>query len=103
MEQKSEPVACSLTKKQARSQLQEWRDLQSISLGIERLDDGVRMRLPASVEADLADLARREAACCTFLSISTTRASDAEIIVEITSAVPDALPVIHGLSGLTTE
>jgi hypothetical protein len=57
------------------------------------------MRFPVEFESVIADLAHREATCCAFLDINSTSAHG-EIVVEVTSANPDALPVISLLAGV---
>ena len=94
-----QPIACTLTTKEASIQLLEWVDLQHRATAVAPIERGVRMTLPASLVTDVEDLARREAGCCAFLTIDTSLAGDV-LTLDISSANPDALPVIHALAGI---
>lgn len=93
------PVACTLTSKQAARQLLEWADVRRHAEHVTPIDGGVRMTLPATMSADVADLARREGACCAFLTI-TTVVGDGALTLDVTSENPDGLPVISMLAGI---
>lgn len=93
------PVVCTLTTKQQLSQTLEWRDLARARLRSRRVDGGVVVSYPIELVDGIEDLAAREAACCSFLDIVTTRAGDV-VDVSITSVNPDAAPVIDLLAGL---
>ena len=92
------PVACTLTKKGAVDQAQEWTDLHQHIIGVESVPGGARMSFPIEFESLVADLAHREATCCAFLDISTSTAGG-ELVVDVTSTNPEALPVISLLAG----
>lgn len=94
-----QPVACTLSETAATDQVLEWTDLRGQATDIGTMPSGARMRFPAELEPAVADLAGREAACCAFLDISTRR-SGGDLVVEVTSQNPDALPVISLLVGL---
>jgi hypothetical protein len=94
-----QPVACTLTTKQAAFQALEWVDLQGRATAVSEIDGGVRIMLPATLADSVEDLASRERACCTFLNIETAIEAD-QLKVEITSDNPQALPVIEALAGL---
>lgn len=94
-----EPIACTLTTADAARQALEWTDLQSRSTATTALSNGARMRFPADLERQTMDLADREAACCAFLTMTTTVADD-ELVLEITSDDPDAKPVISMIAGI---
>lgn len=96
----STPIACSLTDRDAGQQALEWVDLQRRATEVAAIEGGVRMTLPASLADDIEDLARREAACCAFLTITTAIVDDV-LTLEISSANPDALPVIAALAGIS--
>lgn len=102
MTSNSEPVACTLTTKEAASQVLEWTDLRSHATSITALDDGARMVLPATLADQVADLAEREAACCTFLDIFLTSKND-DLVLEITTESEEGQGVIALLAGLATE
>lgn len=93
------PVACTLTDKDMTKQALEWVDLQGRATEVIAIEGGVRMTLPASMLADVEDLARREAQCCAFLRIDTSTVGDV-LTLDIASANPDALPVISALAGI---
>lgn len=93
------PIACSLSDADATQQLGEWRDLGAALTGSAEVDGGVRLRFDASVEATLRDLARREAACCPFLSLVVARdEADGTVTVDVTSTQADARPVIDAIA-----
>lgn len=99
----SEPlpaVMCTLTTKEARAQGLEWVDLQGIALRSEALPTGARMAFRSEDAARVADLADREATCCSFLNMTTAHVGD-EFVLEVTTENPDGLGVIAMLSGLT--
>lgn len=98
----NEQVACTLTTEEAADQLLEWSDLRHHATRIEALTAGAMMRFPAALEPLIDDLVRREAACCAFLDIVTSRSGD-ELVVEVTSLNADALPVISLLTGVPVE
>ncbi|HZJ27543.1 MAG TPA: hypothetical protein VFF40_11140 [Acidimicrobiia bacterium] len=93
-----EPIACSLPTPDAAGQVDEWADLRRDALTRERLERGVAMTFGIDAADRVEDLAAREAACCGFLSIATTRTAET-VRLEITSDDPDAAPVIEALAG----
>ena len=99
MADESTPVACTLTTKDASQRVLEWQNLHRVVRRAERVDGGVRLDTDPELLDRLADLARREETCCAFLTISTW-ADDEAAHMEITSANPDAAPVIERLAGL---
>ena len=94
----SEKISCSLSPDAAADQLMEWTDLQALATRVERTDDGVRLTLPVEHEHRVTDLAARERACCSFLTI-TTETSSRAVTVTVESSLPAALPVITLLTG----
>lgn len=59
------------------------------------------MTFPVDLYDSVNDLAKREAECCAFLAITTTR-SERETRLEISSDDPDAAPIIAAFAaGLT--
>ena len=99
MSSEPQPIACTLTKKGAVNQAQEWTDLHQHVIGVESVPGGARMRFPIEFESLIAGLARREATCCAFLDINTSTAGG-ELVVEVTSSNPEALPVIALMAGV---
>ena len=92
-------IACSLTTKDAARQGLAWADLQRHALTATRIDGGAAMTFDVELADSVEDLAAREAACCGFLSITTSR-SEGEVRLEITADNPDAHPVIEAMAGL---
>ena len=92
------PIACSLTANEAAGQLNEWEELQRHVLRTEAVVSGAALIFDVALAERVEDLAAREAACCGFLSIVTSRTSD-EVTLEITSEDPEAAPVIAHLTG----
>ncbi len=93
------PIACTLTNNEATKQALEWVDLQHRAEAVAAIEGGVRLTLPASLVDDVEDLTRREARCCAFLTIDTS-VVDGVLTLDISSANPDALPVISALAGI---
>lgn len=92
-------VACSLTARDAAAQALEWVDLQRLALRTAPLVNGARMTFAAEHAARIVDLAEREAACCAFLTITTSLDGD-ECSVDVTADHPAAGGVIAALSGV---
>lgn len=92
------PIACTLTTKQAASQLDEWGELRSKASAVEEVDGGYRVTLPASADAVARDLAAREAQCCAFLTLDVT-SSDDSVVVTVTGPA-EAMPVIALIVGV---
>lgn len=92
------PVACTLTTAGAAQQLLEWEQLQQLTTRTADIAGGVAMWFSSELAGQVADLAAREAACCQFLSLTTTR-EDGTVRLDITSANPDAAPVIAMIAG----
>lgn len=97
-----DPIACSLTTKDAARQGLEWADLQRHALTATRINGGAAMTFDAELADSVEDLAAREASCCGFLSITTLR-SDDEVRLEITADDPDAHPMIEAMAGLGNQ
>ena len=93
-----QPIACSLSTNKAAVQLLDWANLQSHVVITERLEHGVAMTFGADLTESVEDLAAREAECCSFLSIETSRTDDS-VRLEITSEDPNASGVIEMLTG----
>lgn len=93
------PVACTLTTKQAANQVLEWEELQDHVYERHAIDGGARMTFSATLAPQINDLVKREGECCSFLSI-TTSVQQQTLTMEVTSANPDAGPVIAKLAGL---
>ncbi len=99
MTQQREPIACSLPLRSAARQAIEWVDLRPYAVTAEDIDDGVAMTFTIAAADTVEDLAAREAQCCPFLSLATTRTRQG-IRLEVTSEDPDARPIIAALASL---
>jgi len=99
MPRKRIPIACTLSVSDASRQATEWIDLQKRATSSESLPDGAALTFPEALADRVEDLASREAACCAFLTINTTRERGL-VRVEVTSEDPDARPVITMLTGV---
>lgn len=99
MGQRFEPIACSLPLRDAAEQAGEWTDLFGHAVSYDRLADGIEVSYPLRLADQVEDLVSREAACCAWLNLDTTRTDDA-IRVRLTSENPDSAPVIEALVGL---
>jgi len=90
------PIACSLTQPAARTQLDEWRELLDAAVVRRHRISAGRLELdldPAFRPLDdLVQLARREAACCTFFNFSLT--IDAELLTFVIEVPPEAEGVL---------
>ncbi len=98
MTHSTEPLACSLANDNAAQQALEWADLGRHAVATERLEGGVAMTFRIDLADAVEDLAAREAECCGFLSLATTRNANT-VRLEITSDHPDAYLVIEALAG----
>ena len=96
------PIVCTLTPDEVPDQLAGWADLQHRAKDIAAIESGVRMTLPASMVDQVADLIRREAACCEFLNFGVA-VRDGIMTLEITTPNLDALPVISALAGISAD
>jgi len=95
----TQPIACSLTTKDATSQFLEWTDLRHHALTATKIDGGAVMIFDAELADRVEDLAAREQSCCGFLSITTLRSNN-EVRLEITADNPDAHSVIEAMAGV---
>lgn len=86
------PIACTLTTKEAASQIGEWGALRRQATEVVSIDGGYRMTMPVTTEATVRDLAAREASCCASLSLDVACNDDA-VTLTITGPA-DAKPVI---------
>ena len=94
------PIACSLSETEARSQVDEWRDLIATSVAaVDRVSStDLRLRLGPGVEGAGAvlRLAQREKACCPFFDFALLIEADA-LVLRVT--VPaDAAPILDDFS-----
>lgn len=92
------PIACRLTPDEVTAQLGEWERLRSSATSVVPVAGGWSMRFPTGLADEVADLARREAACCSFLDLDTTVDGDS-VRLDITSSHDEAGGVIDLLVG----
>jgi tRNA G37 N-methylase TrmD len=92
------PIVCTAGAAQAATQVREWSGLQRQAVERQPIDGGARLVLPAHLAEQVQDLARREAGCCSFLTICTTIDGD-RLTVDVTATDDGARPVIAMLSG----
>lgn len=100
MDHSQEPISCSISGTEASRQALEWTDLGSRAARAEPIDGGVAMTFPIDIADSVEDLAAREAECCGFLSITTTR-TDQTIRLEISSDHLGARTLIETMIGTT--
>ena len=93
------PIACTLSASDGARQVAEWRELQDLATAAEPLAAGAALIFPEELADRVEDLAAREATCCAFLTIETSRAGG-DVRLEITSEDPEARPVITMLTGV---
>jgi hypothetical protein len=98
----NEPMACTLSTRDAAGQVVEWTDLRDHWIAIEKLEGGTAMTFPVDMADTVEHLAARETECCRFLSMTTTRSGD-EMRLEITSDIREAQAVIAALVGRAGE
>ena len=98
MAENAHPIACSLPARESRDQIGEWRALSAHRVTSEQIDGGYAVTFETEVAAVVEDLARREAACCGFLTIDAAPTERGMRLI-MTSENPDALPVIEMLVG----
>lgn len=91
------PIACTLTTKEAASQLDEWAAVRAAATSTRPVDGGHEVTLPADLHETVRDLAAREAACCAFLTLDVA-ADDSATVLRITGPA-DAAPVIDLIVG----
>ena len=99
MDDSYEPIVCTLGSADAAPRGLELPDLKGLALTAERIEGGVAMTFAGGLASSLEDLAAREASCCGWLSITTTRARG-EVRFEMTSDNPEAHPMIESLAGV---
>ena len=91
------PIACTLSPRGAEAQLGEWAALREHVVDRRPVPHGQELSFLIELAPTVEDLAAREAACCSFLTIRTHRDGERVRLV-ITSADPAAAPVIELLT-----
>lgn len=92
------PLACTLTADGQAKQLLEWADLRSHADAVTAKPEGVEMTFAESLADQIDDLAQREQACCSFLTIDQTT-QNGVLTLSITAERPDAQAVIAAIAG----
>src|SRR5262245_351704 len=98
MDEKTEPIACTLDAEAQRQRGREFEDLaRAALLERRRLEGALRLRYRRSegVEAAVRDLVARERQCCSFLRFELNVAGD-EIHLSI-SGPPEAAPILDAI------
>ena len=86
-------VACTLGPDAGRAQLDAWATLRPRHRRTEPTTGGVRLWFDPAAAVPLRAVAATEATCCAFLRLEVVDETD-RVRIEITSALPDARPVI---------
>lgn len=94
-----QPIACTLTDTEAATQVMEWSDLRGQVLRRRSVPGGMVVNFPAGLEDTVRDLAAREGQCCAFLTLTVSSRHADEIELSVTSANPEAQPIIDLLVG----
>jgi DNA-binding transcriptional MerR regulator len=94
-----EPIACTLGPDEMGDRITAWhRTLSGASPARERIEGGVRVRLPRATDlAELARLIADEQTCCSFFTFALT-VSQESVVLDVT-APADGLPMVHALVG----
>lgn len=90
-------VVCQLGQAEAAARTTEWQTLREVVLESKAIPGGIRLWLPVDALRVAQDLARREAECCGFLDIELVGEGE-RLRLDITSAAPDAAPVIAAIT-----
>jgi hypothetical protein len=97
----AEEVACTLTAADLAAQGNGWARLAARAMtGRALTDDGLRVSFRAcagdGVEDELRRLVAVERECCAWASW-TVRADGADVVLEVRSAAPEGIAVLHGM------
>lgn len=76
------PIACTLTGSDQAERLHDWRQLLAHATSRHAVDGGLRIGLPATAAAQVAELAAAEQQCCGFFDF-TLRLADGELHLEV--------------------
>jgi hypothetical protein len=91
------PISCSLEPTEAKSQLDEWKQLRRVLDQVERVSPR-RLRLILLPDADVASvvaLAQKEKACCPFFTFTIEIAADH--LVFVVEVPADAIEILDNL------
>jgi DNA-binding transcriptional MerR regulator len=93
----SPPIVCTLSEDERPDRANAWTELLARAVERESTATGIRLRFDADPElvANIAELAVREADCCSFFSFTFT--VDARGVWLAVDAPPDARPVVDAL------
>lgn len=94
----SVPVACTLSAGDQRARAGQWHEVLARADRRDAIDGGVRVALPISLAATVADLAAAEQQCCPFLTFTLTFTGSAlELTVRAPEAAAGLLAELFGL------
>lgn len=94
------PVVCTLSLGKKSDQVLEWRDIRTLALSREAIENGVTSTFPLEVADKVEDLADREISCCgSWLEINHRRDAGA-LYLTLTTRNPEGLELIRSMSGL---
>ena len=92
------PPECTLTLSDASTQVLRWQDLRQQSIHTERVPNGARFTLAASLRKTVDELVALESVCCTSLRFSLEQL-EVVIIMEVTSEDQATQATIAQFSG----
>ena len=92
-------LSCTLTADRSTDQISGWDHVLSRALEVQRTPRGASVLLPADLTGAVTKLAAAESVCCSFLPMSTRSTTDG-LLLEVTSAHDEAIPLILGMVGL---
>lgn len=91
------PIVCTLDGAGQAERLDQWRRLLALADRRERIDGGVRFRLPATLAGPAAELAAAEQRCCAFFAFTLLLAGGG---LELEVRAPaEALPLLTEVFG----
>jgi hypothetical protein len=94
----SEPVACTLSATNLKTQRERWLDLgRNFGIARDETEDGLRLtfRDHAAVEAELQSLVDVESSCCTWAAWSVER--DEGVLVMTARSQGEGVATLHGM------
>jgi hypothetical protein len=90
-------IACTLDAAEVQTRIDEWTSLASDFRRHATTSSGATLWFDPTAEGTLRSLAAKEAACCAFLRLDV-HPEDRAVRLDITSAQPEARPVIDLLA-----
>ncbi len=99
MSDSSPSIHCTFEPRDAAAQVIDWADLRAHATAAGVIENGVRLTFPATMTEALDELVQREASCCSFLTFTVTMTGE-DVVLEVESGDPNALPTISLISGV---